>query len=154
MRGSIADGGGCLGKRTLAVILATDRGSWWTQSNLEGATFHFKGVEPGRVRVIAMAGEDPILYGPWVELQPAEQKDLGTLVTEPGGRLVVKVVREPGTEGLEPMLYVTPAGASHGRKATLAKSTAELTFDHLVPGEHRISLYGRGTRRSAKRSAR
>ncbi len=145
VRGTISDASGRLANPSaLAVILATDHGSWWTQSNLEGASFRFKDVEPGRVRVIAMSGEDPILYGPWVDLQPAEQRDLGMLVTEPGGKLVLRVVREAGTETLEPTIYVTPVAASHGRKAVLAKCVTELTFDNLCVGEHRLSAYGKG----------
>jgi hypothetical protein len=145
VRGSIVDAAGCLVNRgALAVILASDHGSWWTQSNLEGTSFHFKGIEPGRMRVIAMSGEDPILYGPWIDLGPAEQRDVGALVTEPGGRLVLRVVRQPGTEALEPTCFLTPTSASHGRKAVLGKGTAELTFDHLVIGEYRIAAYGKG----------
>jgi hypothetical protein len=69
----------------LQVILTTDHGSWWTQSNLSGASFHFKNIEPGRVRVIAMSGEDPILR---TVGRPASGRTegFGTLVTEPGGK--------------------------------------------------------------------
>ncbi|MGB3969100.1 MAG: carboxypeptidase regulatory-like domain-containing protein, partial [Planctomycetota bacterium] len=145
VRGTVVDTAGRLpNPAALQVILATDRRSWHTQANLQGAAFHFKDVEPGRVRVIAMAGEDPILYGPWVELQPGEQKDVGALVTEPGGKLVVKVVRGPGTEAIEPTIYVTPADAGHGRKLVLGKAATELVFDNMVTGEHRISLYSPG----------
>jgi hypothetical protein len=129
----------------LQVILTTDHGSWWTQSNLSGASFHFKNIEPGRVRVIAMSGEDPILYGPWVDLQAAEQKDLGTLVTEPGGKLVLSVVRRPGTEALEPNVYLAPLDGGNARKAVLTKGLAEVVIDNLVVGEYRLTAYGKGT---------
>jgi protocatechuate 3,4-dioxygenase beta subunit len=145
VRGTISDAAGRLANPgALQVILATDHGSWWTQSNLKGASFHFKGIEPGKVRVIAMSGEDPILYGPWVELQPAEQKDLGALVTEPGGKIVLSVVRHPGTEALEPEIYLGPVDGGHGRRATLAKGAIEMVFDNLCPGEQRISAYAKG----------
>ncbi|HLQ36324.1 MAG TPA: hypothetical protein VK348_00885, partial [Planctomycetota bacterium] len=145
VRGTISDPAGRLASAgALAVILATDHGSWHTQSHLAGASFHFKDVEPGRVRVVAMSGEDPILYGPWIDLQPAEDRDLGTLVTEPGGKLMLHVVRGPGTEALEPTIYLTPVGGSHGRKAVLPKNTTELVLDNMNAGEQQLSVYGKG----------
>jgi hypothetical protein len=80
-------------------------------------------VEPGRYRVVALAGDDPILYGSWFEVHAAEQKDVGALPTEPAGTLRLQIVRGAGTEELQPVIWVGP-GASHQCKVEAGKRTS------------------------------
>jgi hypothetical protein len=143
VRGTVVDTAGRLTK-PLTVILNTDKGSWYTQSHLEGNTFRFDDVDPGVVQVIALAGDDPVLYGPKVELHDAEQKDVGTLVTEPGGKLLLQIVWGAGTEALQPWLFVTPTGGSHGRRIQIPRGATTMTIDNLCPGEHRLAAYEDG----------
>ncbi|HZN37159.1 MAG TPA: hypothetical protein VFD82_00060, partial [Planctomycetota bacterium] len=145
VRGTVSDAAGRLDSPgALAVILAMNHRSWTTDANLEGAQFHFEDIEPGSVQVVVMNGDDPILVGPWFELQPAEHKDVGTLVTEPGGKLLLNLVRQPGTEALEPGFSFLLAGAMHPRRVTAGKGVTELAIDNLCVGEHRITAYSKG----------
>lgn len=138
VRGTVLDAGNRLvNASALAVILANDDNSWNTNAKVEGGAFRFDGVEPGRKRVVVMSGEDPILHGPWFDLQAAENEDLGTLVTEPPGRLVLKVKREPGTEAIEPEFYAVLSGSAHGQRRKLGRAD-ELVFDNLSAGEFRL----------------
>ena len=144
MSGRIVDAAGRLPQAgALSVILPSDRGFWKVNGKLDGAAFRFSDVEPGRYRIVALAGEDPILYGPWFDVQAAEQKDVGDLTTEPAGSLRLTLVRGPGTEELQPTLWLTPAGGGHGRKVESAKGT-ELVIDNLCAGEYGITGYVAG----------
>jgi hypothetical protein len=142
VRGTIADPAGRLTGR-LSVILSKG-GSWYTQSHLEGMSFRFDDVEPGTVQVIAMSGEDPVLFGPKVELHDAEQKDFGTLSTEPGGKVRLTIGREPGTEAMQPKLFLQQNGASHARSVTIAAGVNELLIDNLCTGAYELSAYEKG----------
>jgi hypothetical protein len=142
VRGTIADAGGRLNK-PLHLILSTGR-SWRTQDNVDGMSFHFDDVEPGVLQLIAMSGDDPVLYGAKFELHEAEQKDIGTLVTEPGGKLLLHIVRSPGTESLQPKLWLTPVGGSHGRNLVLPSGVADVPIDNLCVGEYRLYAYEKG----------
>src|SRR5262249_41874827 len=122
---------------------ALDDRSWRTNAKLEGNAFTFDDVEPGRHRVIAMSGEDPILASEWFDLQPAEQKDLGVLQTEPGGALQLHVQRTPGTEHVALTVWITQEGVMHGRKVELG-TDSERTVDNLTAGKHRLYAYAPG----------
>lgn len=127
----------------LSVLLTTDR-SWRTDAELEDGVFRFDNVEPGRRRVVVMSDEDPVHYGPWFDLEPAEQKDLGTIVTAPGGRLRLSIVRHPGAEEQEPTVYLWPPGAAHARKVVLPEGSTERQIENLCAGEHVLSVSGEG----------
>jgi hypothetical protein len=141
VRGTIADAGGRV-RGALGILLANQRG-WRVRPKLEGGSFTFDRVEPGRHRVIVTSNEDPVLIGPWFELQPAEDKQLGTLVTEPGGVLRLCLERAPGTESVQPQLYVRFGDSSHSRKVEPGTS-AEVRVDNLTPGAHQITGYATG----------
>ncbi|MEO6593620.1 MAG: sigma-70 family RNA polymerase sigma factor, partial [Planctomycetota bacterium] len=144
VRGAVVDAAGrCANPAAMRVSLANDNRSWNTARELDGGKFSFDGVEPGKKRVTVLAGEDPIYVGPEFELHAAEQKELGVITTEPGGRLTLQIVRGAGTEALEPVLYLRPEGAMHARKVSLGTAT-KLTVDNLCLGEHRISSWQTG----------
>jgi RNA polymerase sigma-70 factor (ECF subfamily) len=127
----------------IRVVLVNDGKSWNPQPTVQDGRFTFKSVEPGKKRLLVMADDAPIHVGPEFELQPAEQKDLGTITTEPGGKLTLRIVRGPGTDEVEPTLYLRPAGSMHARKVTLGRAT-EVTVDNLCLGEHVVSGWNDG----------
>jgi hypothetical protein len=149
VRGRVEDAGRRLATpASLKVLLVTDNRSWRTNAKLDGAAFAFADVEPGGpLKVVVMSGDDPILAGEAFELAPAEAKDLGTLVTQPGGSLRVRLERGAGAEGLEPTLYLLQAGCMHGRKVLPGKAR-EVLVENLTPGVHSLTLYGTGVTRT------
>ena len=125
----------------IRVVLVYDEMSWNPRPAMQDGRFTFTNVEPGRKRLIVMADEAPIHVGPEFELKPAEQKDVGTITTEPGGKLVLRIVRSPGSEDAEPTVSLRPKGSMHGRWVHPGRAT-ELTVDNLCLGEHTISAWG------------
>jgi RNA polymerase sigma-70 factor (ECF subfamily) len=130
----------------IRVVLVNDDRSWHPRPALQDGRFTFKDVEPGKKQVILMADEAPIHVGPSFELHPAERKDLGTITTEPGGKLTLRIVRSPGTEEMEPTLYLRPAGSMDARKVAVGRAT-ELTLDNLCLGENVVSGWNEGIAR-------
>jgi protocatechuate 3,4-dioxygenase beta subunit len=140
VRGRVQDAARRL-KQALGVTLSYG-GGWYTNSQLDGDAFHFTGVEAGRrYQVLVMSGEDPVLASAWFELGPGEEKQLGTLVTEPGGTLRLRIERSPGTEKIAPSVYLQLEGSS--RKVEPGTS-AEVLIDNLSPGTWRLTAYAEG----------
>ncbi|MBK8099526.1 MAG: carboxypeptidase regulatory-like domain-containing protein [Planctomycetes bacterium] len=146
VRGVVQDGGARLGQGKMSVILARDR-SWRTDAKIEGMAFAFGSVEPGRHQVVVMRDDAPVLFSPQFELVAGEDKDVGTLITQPGGRVRLLLQRQPGTEAATPTVWVTLVGHGHGHKVEPAASS-ELWIDNLSPGLHRLYVSGDGVARA------
>ncbi len=155
VHGKVDDAGHRLaGPETFGVILSNEDRSWRVNPKIEGDEFTFTDVEPGRHRVTVLSGENPVLVGEWFEVAPAERKELGTLVTEPGAVLHVHIERPAGTRAIEPTLWFRPENASHSRKVEVGNATeltldnaTELTLDNMTPGPYRISGHAEGAAR-------
>lgn len=147
--GRVRDAAGRLARPgALAVQLYTGPGRY--AGTVEGDAFHFDRVEPGRSQLVVLSDETTIHIGPWFDLQPGADLDVGTLVTEPGGSLRLRIERGPGTERLSPKISLVHEGGS-GR--SLAPGTAdEVRVDNLCPGVYRIHMYGEGLASSYDRS--
>jgi hypothetical protein len=148
VRGRVQDAGSRLARASaLAVILQMSNRSWRHDAQIDGDAFTFTKVEPGQLRVIVMSGEDPILAGDPFELQPAEDKDLGTLVTEPGGRLRLRLERGAGAEALRPKVHLRQDDLLPVRTVEPGEAT-EWYVDNLSPGTYSISAWGPGVARA------
>lgn len=76
-------------------------------------------------------------------IDAAVMRTSGTLVTEPGGKLRLRIVRHPGTESLETDVWIAPAGGPRARVVKAGRAT-EIVIDNLCAGEHRIAAFDKG----------
>jgi len=121
--------------------LASDKGFFNTNANYAAGAFRFEDVEPGKYRLIVFSGENPIHWTEWFEVPPGTQHDVGTLTTEPGGAILLRLEREPGTERIEPTAWLRREDAPRSRSVALG-TDAERLVDSLTLGEYSITVHG------------
>ncbi len=142
VRGRVRDAAGRLERpAALAVTLNTSWGQY--HGKLDGDAFLFDRVEPGRCHVVVRSNEAPIHIGSWFEVEAGADIDVGTLVTEPGGGLHVRVVRGAGTEGRKFSLSVNHEGGGY-RSESVDGAASELRIDNLCVGTQFLSVHGEG----------
>ena len=127
----------------LTPILESDRNFSRVSAERVGLSFVFTDVEPGRYRLVVVVGENPVLGGELIELAPGQDLDLGTLRTEPGGSILVRVERDAATEGVGPRLFFRTDGMLHGRSVEIGKA-AEVLVDNMSAGRYTVGAYGDG----------
>ena len=127
----------------LTVQLESDRNFARVWVEREGAGFVFPEVEPGRYRPVVLLLESPILVGDWIELEPGEDRDLGTLRTEPGASLNLLAPRPAGTEDVEIRLFLRSGGTMSSTEVKLG-TDAERRIQNLTPGTYDVRAYGTG----------
>ena len=143
VRGRIHDAAGRVRTGALSVLLASDKSFWNTREDLKDGVFEFNRAEPGKRRIVVKSGETVIYTGPWFELTAAEDRDLGTLVTEPGGSVQIQIHRGKGTEKITPDIYLTAADSFHG--TTVRPGVVDgHRVDNLCVGKYRVRAYGKG----------
>lgn len=121
--------------------LAADWGSFNTNANYSAGAFRYEDVKPGKYRLIVFSGENPIHWTEWFEVPPGTEHDVGTLTTEPGGALLLRLERGPGAERIEPTAWLRREGAP--RSCTVAFGTdSERLVESLTVGEYSITVYG------------
>lgn len=143
VRGRIHDTAGRVRTGALSVILQSDQNFWHTAREPKDGKFEFDRVKPGKFKVVAKSGETVILAGPWFEVAAAEVRDVGTLVTEPGGAVEITFHREKGTEKIEPTLWLSSKDTNQSvpvRPGTAGSHRVE----NLCPGEYTVSSYATG----------
>ncbi|MCA8971866.1 MAG: carboxypeptidase regulatory-like domain-containing protein [Planctomycetes bacterium] len=130
-------------KNTLSVLLVSQDLSWRTKSgqDVSDGAFRFERVEPTRLRIIAKAGDDLILTGPWFELAPGQDLDLGEITTDPKGSVRLILDRRPGTEAIEPSVWLNPVEGQHGSRLQPGTQSTLLN-DNVSVGDFRVSLFG------------
>ena len=79
----------------------------------------------------------------WFDLAPGEDKDIGTLATNPGGSLRLRITREPGTEALEPRFYISQRDIKHSRRIEPDR-VDEVVVENLSVGTHSLNGYAKG----------
>ncbi len=126
----------------LGIQLKSDRGSWRTGKVTKEGGFEFKRVEPGKFRLVVLSGEEVIHVSEWFELMPAENHDVGTLVTQPGGSLRVKFARDKGTEKIEPRCWAWHISTNQYREIRPGLSEEHLE-KNLSVGTYRISVWAK-----------
>ena len=143
VRGRIHDVAGRVRSGSLSVILQSDKNYWQHTGEPKDGKFEFPRVKPGKFKVVAKSGETVILAGPWFEVAPAEVRDVGTLVTEPGGAVDIVIHREKGTEEIEPTIYLSSKETNQSVPVRPGKATSHRA-DNLCPGEYKVSSYATG----------
>jgi hypothetical protein len=137
VRGRVLDAAGRL-RGKLGVTLGFP-GGLRSASKLEEEAFVFEQVPAGRYQIQVRSGEETVHAGAWFELMRGEDKDLGTVVTEPGGSLLVSIEREAGTETAEVSLSLRhEGGAYRSAKPGVAN---QCRIDNLSAGSHRLQTY-------------
>ena len=126
---------------TPAIVFATDR-NWFRAGHLKGV--YSSTLRPGRYRPIAMAGAIEVATGPWFELNQGDDLDLGTLISRPGGHLLIHVDRESAPNGdLEVMVHSLDGLPRRTRNATVLKEGQnQLRVENLSAGTTELSLWG------------
>ena len=132
--GRIADLGHRLDGKPLSVSLNTRE--MRSHPVVKGDRFLAKDVLPGHYFITANAGDDTVLVGPWFELQPSQQLDLGDLATEPGASLRIALNAPAGAA------LGTPAGnlESGYQWRRLTWDGSHLVADNVTVGRHRLTL--------------
>lgn len=127
---------------TLGVRLISGRG-WRTEKVKKDGTFAFEKIAPGRCRVMVTSGEKVIHAGEEFDLAPAQRFDVGTLVTEPGGSVRLRFVREKGTEKIEPRVWLRHLKDKHSVEIRPKRATEHLE-ENLCVGSYDARVFARG----------
>src|SRR5262249_31515900 len=90
--------------------------------HVDGDSFSFDRVEPGEYCVVLHSNDDPIHVTPKFTLAPGADLDVGTLVTGPGGALLLRIPRNEGTAALAPKIGLSLEG---GGWRTVQPGTAD-----------------------------
>ena len=144
VHGRIHDAGGRrVHAGPLGVLLKSDKNWWHTGKADKDGAFKFKRVRPGRFRLVVMSGEDQIHTSDWFEVAPAQKYDTGTIVTEPGGALRIRILREKGLEKIEPRLWATHVKTKQWREI-LPGSASDHLVKNLSVGSYQIRASGKG----------
>ncbi|MCB9916716.1 MAG: carboxypeptidase regulatory-like domain-containing protein, partial [Planctomycetes bacterium] len=134
-------GGRAAARAELGVTLNGARGWQLSQPDEEGV-FRFEDVEPGRYRAVLWNGELALGAGEWFELGPGEHVDLGTLVTEPGGDVVLALDRDAAGAALEGVVWLSHADELPQASFAFAAGRDTLRLGNLAPGRWSGRLYG------------
>lgn len=143
VRGRLQDAAGRVATGSLSVLLQSDRNYWHTEQEPKDGTFEFERVKPGKFKVVALSGETVIHVGPWFELGPSEERDVGTLVTEPGGSVDIRIHRAKGTEDIEPTISLRCPNTKHSLPVRPGRKNS-CRAENLSQGKHRVIAYGTG----------
>jgi hypothetical protein len=124
----------------LSVSLQTDRGS--LNGRIEGESFAFDHVAPGEYRVQAFSGDNPVYLGPVFTIAPGADIDLGPLITEPGGALLLRLERAADTADLILDVRLSRDEGGSGRTISFGPGGTGRRIDNLQPGNYRLTAYG------------
>ena len=83
-------------------------------------------MRPGSYKVIVLAGDDVIAAGEWFELESGAEVDTGTIVTEPGDAIRVRLERTATGEGVYANAFLHPTDTTHSRSLWFGKSSEHL----------------------------
>ena len=144
VRGTIKDTGQRAASPSLISIgLESDKNFTRVYVEMDGLNFVFPDVDPGRYRAVVKVGDITACIGEWVELEPGEDRDLGTLETAKGGSLRILVPRTPETEDVEIRMFVRPPGVMGVFQVKLGRDDERL-IENVSAGELEVSAYGTG----------
>ena len=150
VEGRLLDSAGRLSANTEPhIVLESEGPSWSARAKVDGGRFLFEHIAPGRHRVRVTSADDPVGTWDWFDLAPGEERDLGTLQTEPGGSLVVNFERTEDAQDARFVLYVigpSPDGANRyfPAKREIEPEASTATIAGLSPGEYRLRVAGEG----------
>ena len=141
--GRIRDAGQRLQGDKRRVLLESDRHSWRTDAHWEEDSFRIEKVRAGKHRIVVMRGEQPVLYGDWIQVEADQVSDAGTLVTERASALQVSLVHGGGLDRCAPVLVVRPESSWQAARHKF-EGAGEHRIEDLAPGTHMVHLYGEG----------
>lgn len=127
----------------LAVWLTSEHGSFRICQDVDGWRFKFGRIDPGRYHVSLLADGEPVHRSEPFELASGEDRDLGVLVTRPGGSVRFRLARAEGAEGLEPVGW-----PSRGGSRIAFEGVDELLVQNLSAGDYTLYVQGEGLARS------
>ena len=142
VRGTLDDAGGRVSLGNLRLLLENDRQWWRIHFEREGLDFHFPDLEPGRYKLLVLSGEALVHAGPWFDLGPGEDRDLGTIVTEPAAAVRLHLIRPPGQEDLTATAFLGTPGTFYSREVKF-ETSSEVLLEGLTPGDYELTLYAR-----------
>lgn len=125
-----------------SVLLISEDYSWRTDSALDDLAFRFDKVQPGRHRLVVMAGATVIAESTWFDVGEAQTLDAGAVTTELGGNIALSLPRDAATRSIEPTLYFR---IGRGRQTVVkAGQRSELQIPNMTPGHYSVRGYGDG----------
>jgi len=91
-----------------------------------------------------MAGDVEVGDGPWFDLRSGDDLDLGTLLSGPGGDLLVRVNRENAPDGdLEILVHAVDGLPVRTKNSVvLREGRDELLIENLSSGPAKVTLWG------------
>lgn len=140
--GRIQDPGGQVGDLDQLKVVLQARNSWNTEDVAADGSFVFDKVGPGSYRVLARLGERVVVAGEPVALARDQELDVGTLNTVPGGSLRVTMQLPEGAPDPELRRSTLRVDGVFVSQNLALRPGKTLTLDNLLPGMHRIYIYG------------
>ena len=127
----------------IGVILESTRKLSWRFGDRSGDTWTFKVNEPDTYTPIVVAGEQIIAVGEPFESVPGERHDLGTLRTKTGGKLLLQIQRDEGTESATFKAWIKIDACRRSQSIEVG-AVSEYILEGIEPGSGEISIHGEG----------
>ena len=128
-------------KNQLGVWLERVGGASFLPGSEFDDVWRFSVERPGSYRPMAFAGDRLIAIGPSVQIELGADVDIGTLVTGPGGTLVLHLVRPQEGDTFGVQGYLEHEGCRSGEMIQLGAEET-LRIDNLEPGRGELQLVG------------
>ncbi|MEZ5980244.1 MAG: sigma-70 family RNA polymerase sigma factor [Planctomycetota bacterium] len=131
------------GPQRLGATLTTGT-SWYTDRECGESDFSFERVDPGRYRVVLWDADTPIGSTDWFEVAPGETYDVGTIVTEPAGELVIRVLRDDDARDVPVTIALSAGSGLWMDGVEVAPDRDTLVVPNLSAGTWSGSVWARG----------
>ena len=124
------------------AIVFADAHNWFRAELSRGV--YTATLRPGRYRPVAMAGATEVGEGAWFDLNSGDSLDLGTLLSTPGGHLLIRVDRKATPNGdLEVSVHPIDGLPKRTRASLVLKDGQdELRVENLSSGPSEVTLWG------------